>query len=104
MEQANSLPVIYPEERQVPIPCAGNGEYGVPQGSGTSKGRRARDRAQEAGDFRTSHIYSIFVRMGMDFAIYMMVRGCRTDFGGNSQWQNQYLRKWVANTKGKGII
>lgn len=24
--------------------------------------------------------------------------------GGNRQWQNHYLRKWVANTKGRAII
>ena len=43
----------------------------------------------------------------------LMGYGCRTDFadiqnkkecGGNSQWQNHYLRNWAANTKGKGII
>ena len=41
------------------------------------------------------------------------IEGCRTDFadiqnkkecGGNRQWQRQFLRKWAANTKGKGII
>ncbi len=44
---------------------------------------------------------------------YLKVRGCRTDFAdiqnkkecrGNRQWQNHYLRNWVANTKGKAII
>ena len=42
-----------------------------------------------------------------------LILGCRTDFadiqnkkecGGNRQWQRQFLRKWAANTKGKGII
>ena len=42
-----------------------------------------------------------------------LISRCRTDFadiqnkkecGGNRQWQNHYLRNWVANTKGKGII
>ena len=47
-----------------------------------------------------------------DGTVSVIAEGCRTDFadiqnkkecGGNRQWQNHYLRNWVADTSDKAI-